>query len=70
MFKVSHEEWEIFFKEYNDYDSYERLGQAFLNRFRPEGHSDPGLFYETNTKAAIKKIYANYIGFSTPPDKA
>lgn len=37
-----------------------RYGQAFLNKFAPEGYSCPELYYETNSGKAKNFIIANY----------
>jgi len=65
VFYVSNDEFVDFIVEYykeggNGYP-IQRIGQAFLNKFSPPGHTDPELFYTEIPAQAMGIIFNRYV---------
>jgi hypothetical protein len=44
---------------------YERFGQAFVNKFIPEGTSMPDLYYSTSDRKSVEKIEAELVDWES-----
>ena len=61
--KLTFQQVDAFFREWNKDKKDQRFGQAFLNKFYPQANN-PDLFYSEDNKKSLEIIYRQYTDFT------